>query len=348
MDVADPRAPLSFLHSSAHADKFPYKLAAGFPHVVRKLDELWNDPPALTEYFSELMVSKRPGRRGFPPEVGAEILALSIAYDHIGPIRPQEQQHATSTEGLTDDAWGYERAVAELERLNIPRTMAGFVRAVESGDEHVARLFLHAGFDVNARDSREWTPLMVASFNGRETLALELIKLGASVHAQDADGYTPLHWGTVNGFLRVAALLLRKGAEVNATSLAGITPLLQAAARGHGELVALLLQHKARVNLVATDGSTALLKAVANGHWNIVTQLLDAGASALVTLQQRHHAGRDRRAGIRGNLWPLQWSAGRISPHQSVHCNPRHSRAGARPGSQCLRCPSRLRASGVP
>lgn len=284
MDVADPRAPLSFLHSSAHADKFPYKLAAGFPHVVRKLDELWNDPPALTEYFSELMVSKRPGRRGFPPEVGAEILALSIAYDHIGPIRPQEQQHATSTEGLTDDAWGYERAVAELDRLGIRRTMAGFVRAVESGNQHLCNLFLRAGFDVNSRDARQWTPLMVAAFNGSEALALELIKLGASVHAQDADGYTPLHWGTFNGYARVVELLLRKGAEVNAASLAHITPLLQAAARGHSAVVQLLLERKARVNLAASDGSTALLKAVANGYWNIVTQLLDAGASALVTL----------------------------------------------------------------
>lgn len=283
--MSDTPAPLSFLLASTHAEKFPHKLAEGFPHVVRQLDALWNDPEALTEYFSELMVSKRPGRRGFPPEVGAEILALSLAYDRIGPIKPQDQEHAAAASAPASDPWDFERAVAELERLNIPRTMAGFVRAVESGDEHVARLFLHAGFDVNARDSREWTPLMVASFNGRETLALELIKLGASVHAQDADGYTPLHWGTVNGFLRVAALLLRKGAEVNATSLAGITPLLQAAARGHGELVALLLQHKARVNLVATDGSTALLKAVANGHWQIINHLLDAGASTAVTMQ---------------------------------------------------------------
>lgn len=277
--------PLSFLLASTFAEKYPHKLAEGFPHVVRQLDALWNDPEALTEYFSELMVSKRPGRRGFPPEVGAEILALSLAYDRIGAIKPQDQEQSAPTGTPVDDPWDFERAVAELERLNIPRTMAGFVRAVESGDEHVARLFLRAGFDVNARDSREWTPLMVASFNGRETLALELIKLGASVRAQDADGYTPLHWGTLNGYAKVVALLLRKGAEVNATSLAGITPLLQAAARGHGTVVELLLHNKARVNLVAADGSTALLKAVANGHWQIINQLLDAGASVDVTMQ---------------------------------------------------------------
>ncbi|HHW64762.1 MAG TPA: ankyrin repeat domain-containing protein [Rhodocyclaceae bacterium] len=277
--------PLAFLLSSAFADKYPHKLAAGFPHVMHRLEEYWNDADALTEYFSELMVSKRPGRRGFPPEVGAEILTLSLAYDRIGPIKPAEQERASVRNALTDDVWGYERAIAELERLNIPRTMAGFARAVEAGDEHVCRLFLHAGFDVNARDTREWTPLMIASFNGRETLAIELIKLGASVHAQDADGYTPLHWGTFNGHAKVVQLLLRKGAEVNAVSRANITALVQAAARGHAAIVQLLLQHRANVNITARDGSTALLKAVANGHWQVINMLLDAGASTKVTMQ---------------------------------------------------------------
>ncbi len=280
-----PRTPLSFLLSSAHADKFPHRLVADFPHIARKLDELWNDPEALTEYFSELMVSKRAGRRGFPPEVGAEILALSLAYDRIGAIHPPEQEIAAHAEGPSRHAWDFERAVAELDRLDVSRSMAGFVRAVESGDEHVCRLLLDTGFDVNARDSRQWTPLMVAAFSGREALALELIRLGASLHAQDADGYTPLHWSALNGYVAVVELLLRRGADVDALSLAGITPLLQASARGHAAVVELLLRHKARVNIVAADGSTALLKAVANGHWRIIRLLLDAGASTQAKMQ---------------------------------------------------------------
>lgn len=205
--MSNTKKPLAFLLSSTFADKYPHRLAAGFPHVMQKLEEYWNDSDALTEYFSELMVSKRPGRRGFPPEVGAEILSLSLAYDRIGAIKPVEQERRADAKGAVGDAWSLERAVNELDRLNIPRTMAGFARAAEAGNEHVCRLFLHAGFDVNARDSREWTPLMVASFNGSETLAIELIKLGASVHAQDADGYTPLHWGTFNGHAQVVHVL---------------------------------------------------------------------------------------------------------------------------------------------
>lgn len=276
--------PLAFLLASPFAEKYPHRLAAEFPHVMHKLDEYWNDNDALTGYFSELMVSTRPGRRGFPPEVGTEILALSMAYDRIGAIRPAEQGPGTAAKGPLEDPWDYERAVGELDRLNIPRTIAAFARAVAAGDEHVCRLFLHARLDVNGRDTREWTPLMMASFNGRETLAIELIKLGASVHAQDANGYTPLHWGSFNGYANVVQLLLRKGAEVNAVSRANITALLQAAARGHTAVTTLLLQHHAKVNITAVDGSTALLKAVANGHWQIINMLLDAGASTNVTM----------------------------------------------------------------
>ena len=67
--MTNTQKPLAFLLSSAFADKYPHHLAAKFPHVMHKLEEYWNDSDALTEYFSELMVSKRPGRRGFPPEV---------------------------------------------------------------------------------------------------------------------------------------------------------------------------------------------------------------------------------------------------------------------------------------
>ena len=282
--MAETESPLAFLLSTAYAARYPRKLVEGFPHVARRIADLWDNKDALGAYFTELMVSKRPNRRGFPPEVGAEILSLSLAYDRIGAIKPVEQERSAGAKAPTDDAWGYERAVAELDRLNIPRTIARFARAVESGEEQVCRLFLHAGFDVNARDTREWTPLMIASFNGRETLAIELIKLGASVHAQDADGYTPLHWGTFNGHAQVVQLLLRKGAEPNAVSRANITALLQAAARGHTAIVDLLLQHRAKVNVAATDGSTALLKAVANGQWQIINMLLDAGASTNVTM----------------------------------------------------------------
>ncbi len=283
--TTDAQSPLSFLLETPYASRYPRKLAEGFPHVAQRIAELWDDKDALGDYFTELMVSRRPNRRGFPPDVGAEIVYLSMAYDRNGPIRPSPQEAPQSTAGAVADAWDYERAVAELERLDIPLTMGQFVRAIEAGDQKLCALFLHAGFDVDSRDARQWTPLMIASFHGREALALELIRLGASVDAHDTDGYTPLHSASLNGYEQVGMVLVRRQADVNATSNAGITPLLQAAARGHLGVVRLLIERKARVNRAAADGSTALLKAVANGHWEVINALLDAGASTDATMQ---------------------------------------------------------------
>lgn len=283
--MSDAEGPLSFLLNSARADTYPRQLVAQFPRVAERIDALWNDSDAIAGYLSELMVSERPDRRGFPPEVGAELMKLSLAYDRIGPIREAAAVEKAPPRKLDEDPWGYEQAVAELDVRGIARNSANFMHAAETGDWHVCTLFLSAGFDVDSRDLRNWTPLMVAAFSGREDVAIELIKLGASMHAKDSDGYTPLHWAAFKGYQQVVALLARKGASVDAVSNAGITPLIQAAAQGHYPTVSLLLQHKASPNIVARDGSTALLKAVANGHLGVVQALLQAGASIDVTMQ---------------------------------------------------------------
>lgn len=304
--MSETEGPLSFLLQSKFADKYPRALVAQFPHVARRIDGLWQDPDAMAEYFSELMVSQRPDRRGFPPEVGAEIMKLSLAYDHSAPIRDTLATTKAAPRTLDEDPWGYERAVAELEQLGVARHVSNFVRAAEAGDRHVCALFIGAGFDVDSRDLRNWTPLMVAAFNGREELAIELIRLGASTHAKDGDGYTPLHWAAFKGYQQVAALLVRKGATVDALSNAGITPLIQASAQGHYPTVNLLLQHKADPNIVARDGSTALVKAVANGHLGVVQALLQSGASIDATMQDgstlRDIAAKSRNPKIRESI----------------------------------------------
>ncbi|MBS0543257.1 MAG: ankyrin repeat domain-containing protein [Proteobacteria bacterium] len=282
MTSSDP--PLSFLLSGEHKGRYPHLLVARFPHVARRLDEVWNDPAAAAEYFSELMVSRRPTRHGFPPEVAAEIMSLSLAYDLIGPIKPMLEDHPHAAVAV-GDPWETERAQRELQRQGIDLSVANFLRAAEAGNAELCRLFIHAGFDVDTCDSRHWTPLMMAAFNGNEQLALELIRYGAEMHATDLAGYTPLHWAAYNGYAKVVHLLLVKGLAADIASNAGITPLLQASARGHREVVATLLRHHANPNLAARDGSTALLKAVANGHLEVIDMLLQAGASVEVTMQ---------------------------------------------------------------
>ena len=137
--MAETESPLAFLLTTPYANRYPRKLVEGFPHVARRIAELWDDKDKLGEYFTELMVSNRPNRRGFPPEVGAEIVYLSMAYDLHGPVRPTAQAAPEATTSPREDAWDHERAVTELERLDIPVTMAQFVRALEAGTSRCAR-----------------------------------------------------------------------------------------------------------------------------------------------------------------------------------------------------------------
>ena len=54
-------------------------LARRFPHVVNDLASLWREPASVVHRIDELLVDRRGGRRGFPADALAELLALRRA-----------------------------------------------------------------------------------------------------------------------------------------------------------------------------------------------------------------------------------------------------------------------------
>ncbi|MEX8497830.1 MAG: hypothetical protein AB3X41_03635 [Leptothrix ochracea] len=77
------RAPPEVLHPDAQAwlhhvpvPVRPILTARRYPHVANRLALYWNNQNHLADYFEELLVSSRPGRRGFPPEVLDELVSL--------------------------------------------------------------------------------------------------------------------------------------------------------------------------------------------------------------------------------------------------------------------------------
>lgn len=251
-------------------EKYPHALEAQYRRVLNNIVRMWDDPN-IQQYFTDLLVSSRSNRRGFPPEVAVEIAYLSmvnIRHSHLF------------------DPWASVPKSVKLQGESQGELYAppAFFKACEKGQREVLVMYFSVGVAVNARDERLWTPLMICACYGHEKLAALLLKIGANVHHQDNAGFTSLHWAAYNGFNKVAKLLLDKGAKVNALSQKGFTPLLQAAGRGNLETIALLLEHGADVNAVAEDGSTALHKATANNHPAVVAFLLDSGADTEATL----------------------------------------------------------------
>jgi uncharacterized protein len=255
---------------------YPHELEKQYPRVLGKIVELW-DTPQIDAYFVDLLVDKRGGRQGFPAQVASDIYRLSKIHERT---HPRDNGPA--------DPWGDVMDMekqGEFERLGYKRTPKDFMRAVESGDEYAIGLFLSSGMDVDSRDERGWTPLMISAFNGNEKIAELLIRCNANVHARDNAGYGPIHWAAFNGYTKVINLMLERQADVNARSQHGWTPLLQAATRGHLAACRMLISSGANVNLSSDDGWTPLHKACNNGHIEVVRLLLAANADPLARYQ---------------------------------------------------------------
>ncbi|MDX8386070.1 MAG: ankyrin repeat domain-containing protein [Gallionella sp.] len=255
-----------------YKESYPTELVNKFPRIVDRIIELWYSK-AIDDYFTELMIDDRGGtRQGFPPNIASEIFTLSTAHEKVLE-QGQNKIHADSPWDMVEESKKF-----EIERLGYSFSPHGFIRSAEKGDTTAVMSFLVSGVDIDTRDERGWTPLMVSSFNGNEEVAILLIRHGADVHAKDSAGYGPLHWSALNGFSSVIKLLAERRADVNAQSKHGLTPLLQAATRGHLLAAGQLIARGANVDMPTNDGWTPLHKAAANGHTETVKFLLAKGA----------------------------------------------------------------------
>jgi hypothetical protein len=54
----------------------PLALLQTFPRIANTLARLWHDNIGLQNYLDDLLVDRRGGRRGFPPEIQSELLIL--------------------------------------------------------------------------------------------------------------------------------------------------------------------------------------------------------------------------------------------------------------------------------
>jgi hypothetical protein len=57
-------------------DERPGALLRKYPRIANRLALCWDDPALLDRVFDDLLVDRRGGRRGFPPDVQADLLRL--------------------------------------------------------------------------------------------------------------------------------------------------------------------------------------------------------------------------------------------------------------------------------
>src|SRR5262249_13748302 len=133
---------------------------------------------------------------------------------------------------------------------------------------------LEAGVNVDVRDNKGLSAVMLSVLAGHYSILESLINAGADVNVKNHEsGQTALMMAADRGSYDMVELLLQNAItseDRDAQDRKGTTALLYAAQKGHTEIVRLLCTKKANVNLADKEGTTPL-KAATNSE---VTRIL--------------------------------------------------------------------------
>jgi ankyrin repeat protein len=136
------------------------------------------------------------------------------------------------------------------------RGQTGLLIALMEPSPKVAKILLAwPKTDVEARNSNDESPLMLAALKGERDVVTKLIARDADVNKP---GWAPLHYAATNGHIEIMKQLLEESAFIDAQSPNGTTPLMMAAMYGSTEAVKLLLDEGADPLMKNQLGMTAL------------------------------------------------------------------------------------------
>jgi len=153
--------------------------------------------------------------------------------------------------------------------------------AARLGRDDVIPALLQAGADIEARDAKGYTPLILASYNGQATATTVLLDLGADAAAGDeARGNTPLMGVAFKGYAGIARLLLDTGVDVNQRNLAGQTAVMNAVMFGHVEIVDMLLAAGADMDVIDAAGNSPASIAAGQGNTAMAERIERATTAA--------------------------------------------------------------------
>jgi len=171
---------------------------------------------------------------------------------------------------------------------------AALLEAAEHGNAGLVKQLLLQGANVDAEDSKGWTPLIFAARSGNEGIVHSLIAHGADVNHRTftETGSTALCFAIAGSNLTVIQDFLDHGAAVDGKGRNGMTPLIYAAAHGQAKQAKFLISRGAKVDLfglVDSRGSTwnALMTAADSEGLEMLELLLKEGAN----LEAKNNSG---------------------------------------------------------
>ena len=122
----------------------------------------------------------------------------------------------------------------------LPEAAAELARQGETG---ALTTTLQQGLDIDLRDPKGNTLLMIAAYQGRAETVAMLLKAGAQVDLRNEKGQTPLGGVAFKGHVEIARMLLDAGADPVGDQ-GGSTPADFATMFGRQEILTLLREHR--------------------------------------------------------------------------------------------------------
>lgn len=156
--------------------------------------------------------------------------------------------------------------------------------AAKLGYEKIVRRLLRCkGCEMDARNNRRCTPLILAAQHGNNSTAEALLIAGARVAVRDGKTESSLDLAAAGGHVDVLKTLIRYGADVNAVCPAGNTALCKAAERCPDDrsraIIDALVEAGADVGVRYDGGMTPLHEAAGFGRYETALALLRNGAN---------------------------------------------------------------------
>lgn len=139
--------------------------------------------------------------------------------------------------------------------------------AARIGRADMIRPLHAAGADLEERDGKGHTALILAAYHGHDAAVAVLVELGADVDAADAArGNTALMGVCFKGYEGTAQQLMAAGAEVDRTNEVGQTALMMASLFGHTAIAEKLVLQGANAAQTDLEGNSALSLAASQGN----------------------------------------------------------------------------------
>jgi ankyrin repeat protein len=109
--------------------------------------------------------------------------------------------------------------------------------AAKSGDLNQLQDKINNGIDINSKDNRGYSPLMLAAYSGDLITTEYLLRQGADPNSIDNAGNTVLMGSCFKGYLDITDILYRCGADIQRKNNAGMDAYEVATTFGRKEIV---------------------------------------------------------------------------------------------------------------